>query len=221
MRKEKKKNKHRPKKNRPREHYNRSKDKKLLLDIVQGRVLSKRDKKLLQDVARGRVSLPVLLARKDRSKKVLWVTFSELEIRRIKKGGPVIRTVCLDDGPKEIIIGPEYFLGFDGENIPRREHMASPVFGYCIHCEDFHWLSRHHLFEKRVFGENPHHIYYCRDCHDLMEKFISRVEVALAEQGLEMDFYDRFLIQYVFSRHHDQCVETLLGAWQKAVRLLA
>ena len=215
-----KKNKNRQKKNRSKERYERSKNKKVLQDIVRGRVPSK-DKKLLPDSVRRRVSLPVLPTRKDRSKRVLWVTFSELEIRRIKRGDSVVRTVYLDDGPREIIIGPEYFLGFVGDSIPRREHMASPVFGFCLHCEGFHWLSRHHLFEKRVFGENPHHIYYCRDCHDILEEFISRVEVALAERGLEMDFHDRFLIQYIFTRHHDQSVEALLGLWQKADRLLA
>lgn len=58
---------------------------------------------------------------------------------------------------------------------PKKVAGESKVFGLCPKCGKLKWLTGHHIFPKRFFGNgdrNNVYLFVCLDCHQELEEIL-------------------------------------------------
>ena len=62
--------------------------------------------------------------------------------------------------------------------------------GICPKCHLFKKLTSHHIWPRRIYGENRHIIKLCRQCHDQIERLIPY-------RRMSKPFYKRVLKEFL------------------------
>jgi len=60
----------------------------------------------------------------------------------------------------------------------------------CPRCFELKLPTRHHIYVKRFYGENPYIIFLCRDCHTRLEKILASKEMDRKGQLKKWEYLD-------------------------------
>jgi hypothetical protein len=81
----------------------------------------------------------------------------------------------IEDQFKKIKIEP--FCGQINPEVDECSEEERGIIGTCLCCKKEEvTLTRHHPLRKKVFGSNNEVVFLCRDCHNLIEKAVTRFE---------------------------------------------